>query len=54
MTFFTEAASFIQYMGGIVASVLFDNPLSILFETVLAVFFTLKILGKLRYRENGG
>lgn len=52
--FLTQAAYFIQCVGGIVASIIQGNPLSNLLVTVFTVFCTLKVLGKLRYRENGG
>lgn len=52
--FFTQAAFFIQCVGGIVASLIQGNPIYTLLITVMTLFCTLKVLGKVSYRENGG
>lgn len=53
MEFFSSAAFFIQCVGGIVVSLFTGNPIKELLFTVFTLFCTLRILGKLRYKENG-
>lgn len=53
-TVFSQAAYFIQCIGGIVSSLITGNAIRDLLFTVMTLFCTLKIIGKLSYRESGG
>lgn len=49
-----QAANFIKSIGIVVNQLIGSNYLAAFFTMVMTVFFTLSILGKLSYRENGG
>ena len=51
--FIVQAGEFIKSMGLIVQQLAYSH-IGTFFVEVMTVFFTLSILGKLRYRENGG
>lgn len=51
---FTQAGAFIQIVGSTVLSMIQGNEIWDFLITVMTVFFTLSIIGKLSYQENGG
>ena len=51
--FIVQAGEFIKSIGLIVQQLAYSH-IGTFFVEVMTVFFTLSILGKLRYRENGG
>lgn len=53
-TIWTEAALFISDIGSIVKSLVQGNFIMEFWVTVMTLFCTLKIIGKLSYRESGG
>lgn len=52
--FLLQAREFILFIGQIVNGILTNYRFSMFFVMVMTVFFTLKVLCKLGYRENGG
>lgn len=52
--FLLQATNFIKFIGTIVSDLIEMTPIATFFSTVMTVFFTVKLIGVLRYRENGG
>lgn len=52
--FLIQAKEFITFIGQIVSGLITGTAIATFFEIVMTIFFTIKLIGVLRYRENGG
>lgn len=52
--FLLQAQEFIKMIGQIVSGLISGTQIATFFSMVMTVFFTVKLIGVLRYRENGG
>lgn len=52
--FLLQAQEFIKIIGQIVSDLITDTQIATFLFMVMNVFFTIKLIGVLRYRENGG